>query len=178
MAVSPRPRAVVLLLLALVLVISGSWVATSTATPAPSTADRAGTLIKYHGTEAKAVLPLKANRLPGAPRAFRRFVKETLQKEWRALGHTQACKTSPIVTVEAIRTDGFALGGVVTRPRRHCLAGGGFGAIWAIRHDAWKVVIGFQDTVACKTLEKFGIPSEIGVHECYDGAQVVPYEHP
>ena len=166
------------MLVALVLVISGSWVATSTATPAPSTADRAGTLIKYHGTEARAVLPLKSNRLPGAPRAFRQFVKETLQKEWRALGHTQACKTSPIVTVDALRTDGFAMGAVNTRPRRDCQTGGGYAAIWAVRQGAWKEVIGTQDVIACSRLERFGIPSEIGVHECYQDGQVVPYDHP
>jgi hypothetical protein len=39
-------------------------------------------------------------------------------------------------------------------------------------------VIGTQEVVACARLERFDIPSEIGVDECYQGDQVVPYDHP
>jgi len=38
-------------------------------------------------------------------------------------------------------------------------------------------VIGRQDDWTCDRLEKFGVPSEIGVHECYDGHNTVPYDH-
>jgi hypothetical protein len=123
-------------------------------------------------------LPLRANRLPGAPAAFRTFVKAQLHEMWVELGHTSGCKSSPLITVEALRTDGFAMGGVNTVPRKHCATGGGYAAIWAVRHGAWKQVIGTQDVVTCTRLEKFDIPSEIGVHECYDGHQLVPYDHP
>ena len=179
MAVSPNVRAAVLLVLALTLVLSGTWLATSTASPqaSPQSSQRDGTLIKYHGTEAKATLPLRANRLPGAPKDFRAFVKAQLHDLWDELGHTAGCKTSPLITVNALRTDGFAMGAVNTRPRRHCQTGGGYAAIWAVRHGAWKEVIGTQDVVACSRLEKFDIPSEIGVHECYEDGQVVSYDH-
>ena len=93
--------------------------ATSTASPpAPrrDVARRDGTLIKYHGTEAKATLPLRANRLPGAPKEFRAFVKAQLHDLWDELGHTAGCKSSPLITVNALRTDGFAMGAVNTRP--------------------------------------------------------------
>jgi hypothetical protein len=145
------------------------------ATPPP--ASRTGTLIKYHGTEAKATLPLRPNRLPGAPKEFRTFVKGQLHDMWDDLGHTPGCKTSPLITVNAVRTDGFALGDVNTRPRRHCRTGGGYVAFWAVRHGEWKEVIGTQDVVACNRLEKLGFPSELGVDECWDGHDVVPYTH-
>jgi hypothetical protein len=177
MAVTPNVRAAALLLVALALVLSGAWLATSTASPSADPVARAGLLITYHGTEAKATLPLRADRLPGAPQEFRAFVKATLHEMWDELGHTAGCKSSPLITVDALRTDGFAMGGVNTRPRRHCQTGGGYAAIWAVRHGAWKEVIGTQDVVACSRLERFGIPSEIGVHECYQDGQVVPYDH-
>ena len=177
MAVSPNVRAAALLLLALALVLSGTWLATSAASSSPAPTQRDGTLIEFHGTESRAALPLRANRLPGAPKEFRAFVKAQLHDLWDELGHTAGCKSSPLITVYALRTDGFAMGAVNTRPRRLCQTGGGYAAIWAVRHGAWKEVIGTQDVVACTRLERFGIPSEIGVHECYEDGQVVPYDH-
>ena len=181
MAVSPNVRAAVLLLVALPWSCPApGWRRRQRRLPlaAQSTTQRDGTLIEYHGTAAKATLPLRANRLPGAPKEFRAFVKEQLHLLWAELGHTAGCKSSPLITVDALRTDGFAMGAVNTRPRRHCQTGGGYAAIWAVRHGAWKEVIGTQDVVACSRLERFGIPSEIGVHECYEDGQVVPYDHP
>jgi hypothetical protein len=175
-----RPRRVIahrnfaLAVLAAAVVTSASVAAPAVASPA---AQRAGTLITYHGIAAKATLPLRPNRLPDAPKEFRTFVKGQLHELWDDLGHTPGCKTSPLITVQALRTDGFALGDVNTRRRRHCNTGGGYVAFWAIRHGEWKEVIGTQDVVACNRLEKFGIPSEIGVHECWDGHHVVPYSH-
>ena len=178
MAVSPNVRAAALLLVALALVLSGTWLATSTASSPPAPTQRDGTLIEFHGTESRAALPLRANRLPGAPKDFRAFVKAQLHALWDELGHTAGCKSSPLITVNALRTDGFAMGAVNTRPRRHCQTGGGYAAIWAVRQGAWKEVIGTQDVVACSRLERFAIPSEIGVHECYEDGHVVPYDHP
>jgi len=179
MAVSPHVRAAALLVLALALVLSGAWLATSTASLPHHAASRDGTLIKYHGTEGKATLPLRSSRLPGAPSDFRAFVKVQLHQLWDDLGHTQACKRSPLITVEALRTDGFAIGGVNTIPRRGCPdAGGGYEAIWAVRAGAWKQVIGTQEVVSCRKLERYDIPSEIGVHECYQAGELVPYNHP
>jgi hypothetical protein len=175
---SSKVRVAALLLVAVALVVSGTWLATSNASSAPPPSARAGTLIEYHGTEAKAVLPLRSNRLPGAPRDFRAFVKGELHALWDDLDHTQACKTSPLLTVDAVRTDGFALGTVNTRARRNCETGGGYVAFWAVRHGTWKEVIGTQEVVDCARLERFDIPSEIGVHECYQGDEVVPYSHP
>jgi hypothetical protein len=179
MAVSPNVRAALLLLVALVLALSGAWLATSTASPSAAPGHREGPLIKWRGTGAKATLPLRADRLPAAPRAFRKFVRSQLHQLWGELGHEPGCKSAPLITVHALRTDGFALGGVNTIPSHSCKdAGGGYEAIWAIRHGAWKQVLGTQEVIACAKLERLGIPSEIGVHECYQGGQVVPYDHP
>lgn len=179
MAVPANVRAALLLLVSSLLVVSGAWLATSTGSSPPTPSDRDGELIRYHGTEARAVLPLGPDRLPGAPASFRKFVKRTLQHDWELLGHYPNCKTAPLVFVHAIRTDGFAMGSETTRPRGpHCDGGGGAAEIWAIRKGEWKTVIGSQDYWPCDKLERFGIPSEIGVDECYDGYQLVPYDHP
>jgi hypothetical protein len=179
MAVPTNLRAALLLLLASLLVVSGAWLTTSTGSPAPPPSHRDGVLIRYHGTEARGVLPLGPDRLPGAPASFRRYVKKELHRVWNLMDRAPNCKTSPEVFVHGLRTDGFAVGGEITRPRGpHCDGGGGAAYIWAIRHGKWKPVIGSQDYWPCDRLVKFGVPSEIGVHECYDGAQVVPYDHP
>jgi len=167
-------RTFALPVLAAALAVPAFVAAPAGATPA---ANRTGTLIKYHGTEARATLPLRPNRLPGAPKEFRTFVKGQLHQMWDDLGHTPGCKTSPLITVNAVRTDGFALGDVNTRPRRHCYTGGGYVAFWAVRHGEWKEVIGTQDVVACDRLERLDFPSELGVDECWDGHDVVPYTH-
>jgi hypothetical protein len=176
MAVSSTVRAAALLVVALALALSGTWLALSPASGSPARDD--ATLLVYHGTQGKASLPLAPDRLPGAPAAFRSYVKTQLHAMWDGLGHTAGCKSSPLITVDALRTDGFAMGGVNTVPRKHCRAGGGYAAIWAVRHGEWKLAIATQDVIYCATLERFGIPSEIGVHECYQDGETVPYDHP
>jgi hypothetical protein len=81
------------------------------------------------------------------------------------------------MTVRALRTDGYALGDFGTYPQPGCVTGGGYAAFWAIRHGQWKQVIGTQDVPGCSRLEKLGFPSELGVHQCYDGTDVVSYTH-
>jgi hypothetical protein len=177
MAVSPHVRAALLVLVAFALVLAGALVATSTAAPSPQ--ERAGTLLDFNRKDGKAVLPWTGDDIPRAPASFRRFVRSELTRLWRdELGHTAACKTSPVITLDTLRTDGFALGDVATRPRRGCETGGGYIAIWAVRRGAWKQVIGTQEVVQCSRLEKFDIPAELGIDQCYQGNDVVPYTHP
>src|SRR3954454_7340493 len=112
MAGPPRLGAGTPLLIALLLVLSGGWLATSTGSPAPAPGRAEPKLITYHGPEARATMPLRADRLPGVPSDFRRFVKQQLHALWDDLGHTPGCKSSPLITVHAVRTDGFGLGDV------------------------------------------------------------------
>lgn len=178
MAVSPRIRAAVLLLVALVLVLTGLRLATSSAAPTP-TEDRDGTLLDFGRKDGRGVLPWSGADMPEAPAAFRAFARRELTRIWRTeLGGTTACKTSPVITLDTLRTDGFALGDVATRPRRGCETGGGYVAIWAVRRGEWKQVIGTQEAVQCSRLERFDIPAELGIDQCYDGDDLVTYDHP
>ena len=166
------------MLVALVLVMTGARLATSTAAPSPHQ-ERDGTLLDFGRKDGRAVLPWTGDDISRAPASFRKFVRSELNRLWRdELGHKAACKTSPVITLDALRTDGFALGDVATRPRKHCETGGGYVAIWAVRKGAWKQVIGTQEAVQCSRLEKFDIPAEIGIDQCYEGNDVVPYTHP
>jgi hypothetical protein len=165
------PLAVLLALLAAIALPAWS------AAAAPSS-ERDGTLLTWRGHDRKVTLPVDQTMMPGAPRSFRRFARAQLREIWITyLDKKPACKTSPTFYVQALRTDGFALGGVGTYPRPGCNTGGGYEAFWAIRHGEWKEVIGTQDVVECARLERVGFPSELGVHECYDGHDVVPYSH-
>ena len=116
--------------------------------------------------------------IPGSPHSFRQFARQELRTSWdEELDHVPACKQAPTMTVRSLRTDGFAFGTFGTYPQPGCPTGGGYVAYWAIRHGQWKEVIGTQDTPFCDRLEKFGFPSDLGIHECYDGHDVVPYSH-
>ena len=153
------------------------------APPLPGPASAAGgTVLTYRPAQGVVTLLTvgdKEHKLPGAPAAFRRFAKDRLRSDWQqTLDGRPACKGSPHLTVRALRTDGFALGDFSERPVPGCQAGGGYVAFWAVRHGQWKEVIGTQDVPTCRRLEKLGFPSELGVDECYDGTDVVPYEHP
>ncbi len=145
---------------------------------ATTTTDRDGTLIRWHGKERTVRLTTGPEAIPGAPRSFRKFARQQLRESWvRDLGHKPACKSAPTITVRSLRTDGFALGGFGTYPQPGCRTGGGYAAFWAVRHGQWKQVIGTQDFPTCDRLEQVGFPSELGVHDCYDGHDVVPYSH-
>jgi len=158
------------------LAVSASLV--SPAGAAGSPADRDGTLLKWHGKERTVQLPAGPDAIPGAPRSFRQFVRQQLRNSWvEELGHEPACKKAPTMTVRSLRTDGFAFGTFGTYPQPGCRTGGGYVAYWAIRNGAWKEVIGTQEVPFCDELEKFGFPSELGIHQCYDGEDVVGYSH-
>ena len=160
--------------------ITAAALATSFAAPASAApTDRDGTLIKWHGQERTAQLPVGPEAIPGAPGSFRKFVRAELRESWiNDLGHRPACKKAPTMTVRSLRTDGFAFGTFGTYPQPGCATGGGYVAYWAVRHGEWKEVIGTQDIPFCGKLEKFGFPSELGIHKCYDGQDVVTYQHP
>ena len=117
------------------------------------------------------VLGLDAAALPA-------LLRDAEQQGFAGLNITYPCKQTVLACLDELSADAAAMGAVNTRPRRHCQTGGGYAAIWAVRHGAWKEVIGTQDVIACSRLQRFGIPSEIGVHECYEDGQVVPYDHP
>jgi hypothetical protein len=151
----------------------------SAASVAPTSAHRDGDVVKWHRKEGTARLPVGPEMIPGAPHSFRKFSRQQLRESWvKELGHKPACKSAPTMTVRSLRTDGFAWGTFGTYPRPGCPTGGGYVAYWAIRNGEWKEVIGTQDTPSCDRLEQVGFPSELGVHQCFDGHDVVEYSHP
>jgi hypothetical protein len=166
-------RICVLPLLLLTLAAPGSIASAAS----PTAALRDGTVITYHGKQRDAHLPLTPQMIPGAPHSFRTFVRHELVDFWKELGLSPDCKDSPQISVRALRTDGFALGSVGSYPQSGCPGGGGYVAFWAIRNGEWKQVIGTQDVPTCSRLEQLGFPSELGVHDCFDGDDVVDYTH-
>jgi len=179
-SVSSHVRAGLLLLVALALVLAGTVLATSTASTPPAPGERRdGTLLDFGRKDGRAVLPWSGDDMREAPASFRKFARGELLRLWRTeLGQTAACRTSPVITLDTLRTDGFALGDVATRPRRGCETGGGYIAIWSVRNGAWKQEIGNQKVVDCSRLEKFDIPAELGIDQCYEGNDLVDYTHP
>jgi hypothetical protein len=167
-------RTVALPLVSAAIVASLAGPAFSTMAPE----DSAGTVVKWRGAERTVHLPVGPEMIPGASRSFRTFARQQLRESWvRDLDHKPACKSAPTMTVRSLRTDGFALGSFGTYPRPGCPTGGGYVAFWAIRQGQWKLVLGTQDFPDCDRLEQVGFPSELGVHDCYDGHDVVPYHH-
>ena len=97
--------------------------------------------------------------LTGAPAPFRKFIGKTAQ----ALVDEASCDKAYVgVTVEAIRTDGYAMGGV-----HEC---GGYAALWAVVDGSWKEIASTQDSWDCAVLKRYRVPSELllGSETCYD----------
>lgn len=168
------------------------WVATaapavSHAEPASTPSTSAPTLLtwdtKKEGSVALRTVDNK-KKLAGAPREFRAMIKHKLRALWQGeLDGLPECKQVPRVLVSALRTDGYAMGristeGSSTHGERCRKAVSSYVALWAIRNDGWKQVVGTADVVACAPLERVGFPSEVGVDRCMAGDQVVPYAHP
>ena len=64
------------------------------------------------------------------------------------------------MTVETLRTDGFASGGV-----NDC---GGYAALWAVVDGDWKEIQSTQETWGCAALERYEVPSGVAGETCYD----------
>lgn len=64
------------------------------------------------------------------------------------------------MTVQTLRTDGYAVGGV-----NDC---GGYAAMWAVVDGQWTEIQGTQDSWECRTLERYQVPSDVAGTSCYD----------
>ncbi|MBB6626834.1 hypothetical protein H5V45_05820 [Nocardioides sp. KIGAM211] len=128
-----------------------------TPTAAPAEKPR---LISYAGGESPGVTVhtrAQARRLTGAPAAFKRFVGDTAEK----ITDSESCDAAAKgITVDAVRTDGYAVGGV-----NEC---GGYAALWAVVDGSWKEIAGTQDSWECKVLKQYTVPSDIAGDTCYD----------
>lgn len=117
-------------------------------------------LIVYAGGESPGVQVHnrhQARRLRGAPVSFKRFIGRTAQ---RLTDHSTCQHAYVGVTVETLRTDGFAAGGV-----NDC---GGYAALWAIVDGHWKQIQGTQDVWECRVLRRYRVPSDVAGNKCYN----------
>lgn len=130
-----------------------------TETPEP-TESAAPRMIAYAGGEspgAEIQSQADADKLKRAPEDFRRFIGRTAER----LADGSTCTDGYVgVTVEFLRTDGYAVGGV-----NEC---GGYRALWAVVDGSWKEVAASQEMWDCAVLRRYAVPSEIAGSRCYD----------
>ncbi len=128
---------------------------TTPAEPAPEPE-----LIAYAGGESPGFEvrdQADADNLTGAPVAFKQFIGRTAQR----LADGSSCSDGYVgVTVEMLRTDGYASGGV-----NDC---GGYAALWATVDGQWKEIAGSQEMWDCAVLERYAVPSDVAGTTCYD----------
>ena len=129
-----------------------------TEAPSPSPAE-SPKLIGYAGGESPGVTVQSradARKLNGAPASFKRFVGDLAEK----LKAETSCDDAAVgVTVQTLRTDGYADGAV-----NDC---GGYRALWAIVDGRWKEIEGTQDTWDCAVLKRYTVPSDVVGDSCY-----------
>jgi hypothetical protein len=102
-------------------------------------------------------VPADVSKLDGAPEAFRIYVADRVAE----LAAAATCDPSRVgVTVEFLRTDGYAVGGV-----DDC---GGYAALWAVVDGAWTEVAATQDSWSCEVLARYDFPSDLVGDTCYD----------
>ncbi|MFB9314381.1 hypothetical protein [Nocardioides plantarum] len=132
---------------------------TSSATTDP---DPQPELIAYAGGEAQPPLienRADARRLTGAPKDFQDFIGRAAEK----VNQRADCDGAAVgITVDALRTDGYAVGAV-----NEC---GGYAAMWAKVDGAWREIEGTQDTWDCAVLKQYRVPSDLllGSQTCFD----------
>ena len=145
------------LLLCALLAVTLSSYGAAPATAAPHAKPR---LIVYTGGESPGVevqSRADAKHLRGAPKAFKRFIGGKAQR----LADQSTCSDAYVgVTVERLRMDGFAVGGV-----NDC---GGYAALWAVVHGHWKEIQGTQEIWSCGILKRHRFPSSVAGNTCYD----------
>lgn len=81
--------------------------------------------------------------------------KDYLASQVRASSPAGDDCDAAIYTVYKIAEDSFASGGSGSK------CGGGAGLIWKKKSGTWDAVLGYQDTPACREVNKFEIPSVI-----------------
>ncbi|CAB4718633.1 MAG: hypothetical protein F2667_09665 [Actinobacteria bacterium] len=117
-------------------------------------------LIAFAGGESPGVSVQSradAKKLHGTGRAFKRFIG-TAAKD---LVEASSCGDEGYVgiTVDVMRTDGYAAGGV-----NDC---GGYAALWAVVDGAWKQIAGTQEAWDCRILRRHDVPSDVAGDTCY-----------
>jgi hypothetical protein len=181
--VAPHATAVVsasLIIIVLCALISAATVVPTHASPATA-AGSDGRLITWDRSKEGSVFldnVRDEETIPGAPRTFRDKLQRQLRRIWRLeLDGAAECKQVPGIQVWSLRTDGYALGNVVSQVGNTGCTAGASGAVvfWVKQRKVWKRAIGTADIVECKKLRRIKFPSELGVDRCFNGRKVVRY---
>ncbi len=133
----------------------------TTPSESPTPAPKKARLIGYAGGESPGVeIDNRADvkNLRGAPEDFKKFIGDVV-KRVKAKSTCNDPGAAVGVTVETLRTDGYAVGGV-----NDC---GGYAALWAKVDGRWKQVEGTQDSWDCAVLKKFRVPSDVVGKKCF-----------
>lgn len=125
----------------------------------------AGKLLDYrdlnNGDGAFIVTDADLEQIKDAPADFKAFVSRKAAK-----AAADCPEAAHGITVNMVRTDGFAVGAV-----NSC---GGYVALWARTANTggnpgkWKQIIGTQDAWACAPLRKHKVPSVLVDGRCFD----------
>ena len=104
-------------------------------------------------------------KLDRAPDDFKAFIRSEYQKLTAGMSSAVIAQCHAQIEVEALRTDGFAIGGES--------ACGGALKLWAKVDGSWKTVLGMQDYPSCRDLRLLHFPPDVfdkGVlDQCLEG---------
>jgi len=114
-------------------------------------------------------------RLTGAPRSLKRFVRARLDTIWKQSGSRPRCATAPTVVVERYHGAGFA--SVAEGVYNPC-PGGGNRATYVFRNGRWRAVLGTQEVLPCADQQWFAVPRFIAGRQCATEGEwdLVPYQ--
>lgn len=109
------------------------------------------------------------HRLAATNPAFRRFVHHRLNVLWRETGGRTRCAHSPVVQVQAWRSDGYARFSENVAAHggdpASCSAGG-YEALGTVVSGRWREVVGTQEEFHCSLLRTYGFPADVAGHRC------------
>lgn len=93
------------------------------------------------------------DKLHDAPDDFKAFIQSEFKKLTAKMNSAAIAQCHPQVTVYALRTDGFAIGGET--------ACGGAQDLWARVGGSWKTALGMQNYPKCGDLRSLNFPPEV-----------------
>ena len=168
------------LIIVLWALISALTVVPTHASPATAAGSGGRLLVWDRSNEGSVFLENVQDRetIPGAPRTFREKLQRELRRIWKhELDGAAECKQVPGIQVWSLRTDGYALGNVVSQVSNTGCRAGASGAVifWVKQGNVWKRAIGTADIVECTKLRRIEFPSELGIDRCFNGSKVVRY---
>ncbi|MCW2759272.1 MAG: hypothetical protein JWO46_3018 [Nocardioidaceae bacterium] len=129
---------------------------TASPSPTPGALPSGATLIDYRDKDGHGVAVTSqahVAKLHDSPDDFKAFVLWVLTTMTAGMTSAAIAQCHPAVEVDAVRTDGFAIGGET--------ACGGAQDLWTNAGGSWRTVLGMQDLPACRDLRGIHFPPEV-----------------